>query len=53
MSTCNELKEKHPGVSSRILTAMGVPIAARNAKVDWLMFLKIQSMLRYYTATQD
>jgi predicted nuclease with TOPRIM domain len=51
MNTCNELKEKHPTISKRILIAMGVPVAAKNARVTWLMFLKIQSMLRYYTAT--
>ena len=51
--TCRELKDKHRVVSEKILDALGLPIANRNTIVDWKSFLRLQTILRYFTATKD
>ena len=45
------LKEKHPEVSERILLALNISIAAKNAKINWETFLLFNSILKYFTAT--
>ena len=53
IKTSRELKEKHQSVSERIMDALGLPISNLSSIVDWKNFLKIQTILRYYTATRE
>lgn len=48
-----ELKEKHPRVTEMILDALGMPVTNKNIRVTWKSYLKIQTLLRYFTATKD
>lgn len=50
---CQDIKEMHPDVSKLMLKAIGLQVYNPKTKVNWNMFLKIQSILRYYTATKD
>lgn len=53
MQTCLELKEKHQTVAERVLDALELPVSNKTTVVDWTDFLRLQTILRYYTATRE
>ena len=53
IKTCQELKEKHPEVSRKILVSIGIPLSGKNPVIDWNTYLKIMSIIRYHTITKE
>ena len=46
------IKEKHPEIIDRILFALGINNVVKNVLVNWEAYLKFNSYLKYFSATQ-
>lgn len=53
IKTYPEIKEKHPMVSEAILDALDLKMKIKSTVVGWKDFLRVQTHLRYYSATKE